>query len=667
MYKIYTPKDFPYEIVDSTPIIHRGRKNHGGKHLKYKDVVCAFDIETTGLASIEQSFMYIWMFAFGEEIVCIGRTWEEFLDFTYRLIQNLNASECIAVYVHNLSYEFQFLKGIYMFDTEEVFAVDKRKVLKCTMFAERLEFRCSYLHTNMSLEEFTNRMDVEHKKLSGDDFDYKKMRYPWTKMTKKELQYCINDVVGLVEAIGKELNVENDNLESVPPTSTGYVRRDTKRSMRAYPRYLLSDGLPDYSTYIMLSEAFRGGNCHANRLYADRILTNVQSYDRASSYPDVMCNCLFPMSRFKDFQNPTMEWAERLMFDYGRALLVDVQLTNVKLKKSWWGSPYLPRHKCYRIVGGQFDNGRVLRANSLRTTLTDIDLQIVLSEYDCGIQIIKMKKAKYGMLPQEIRDVNIEYFKKKTELKGVEGEEIYYMKSKNKLNSVYGMCVQSPVKQSVDFIDGEFITRCDDEEELLQKSNNKAFLNYAWGVWTTAWARYRLEEGIRLVGQDFVYGDTDSVKFIGSRASTIFDEYNQQRIEESLKNGAYAVDSKGNTQYMGVYEKDAEYDRFITMGAKKYAYEIKSKINLTVAGVNKKKGGKELEKYGGLDAFKSGFVFREAGGTESIYNDYISTVISIDGHDLPITSNVYIKDSTYTLGMTAEYFNIIHRRLQKED
>lgn len=667
MYQIYNVDTFPYDIVERTPTIRRGRKNHGGKHLKYKDVVCAFDIETTALHSIEQSFMYIWMFAYGESHVCIGRTWKEFIDFAFQLSMRCGASESIAVYVHNLSYEFQFLKGIYQFDTDEVFAINKRKVLKASMFADRIELRCSYIHSNMSLAEFTTKMEVEHGKLSGEEFDYKKTRYPWTPLTDRELEYCINDVIGLVEAIGKELKIDEDNLETIPPTSTGYVRRDTKRAMREYPRAILQSGLPDIETYRLLAEAFRGGNCHANRLYADRIIHNVVSFDRQSSYPDVMCNDKFPISRFKEFEKPTMEWAEKLMYEYDRALLLDVELTNVSLKKSWWGSPYLTRHKCYCIVGGQFDNGRVLKATRLRTTLTDIDLQIVMSEYNCGIQVIKMMKSKYGMLPQQIREINIEYFKRKTELKGVSGEEIFYMKSKNKLNSVYGMCVQSPVKQSIDYIDGKFIEREDDEEELLKRSNGRAFLNYAWGVWTTAWARYRLEEGIRIAGQNFVYGDTDSVKFImDDVCQHTFDEYNKTRIAYSKQNGAFAVDKNGKTQYMGVYEMDAEYDSFVTMGAKKYAYELDSKISLTVSGVNKKKGGDELKKHGGLEAFKSGFVFREAGGTESIYNDSISTVIDIDGHELPITSNVYIKDSTYTLGMTAEYFNLIHKRKLKE-
>ena len=96
------------------------------------------------------------------------------------------------------------------------------------------------------------------------------------------------------------------------------------------------------------------------------------------------------------------------------------------------------------------------------------------------------------------------------------------MKSKNKLNAIYGMMAQDPVKQSIDFIENEFIKRKDNPEELLLTHNKKAFLCYQWGVWCTAWSRLRLEEGIRLVHDSedgkntaFIYSDTDSVKYIG--------------------------------------------------------------------------------------------------------------------------------------------------------
>lgn len=157
---------------------------------------------------------------------------------------------------------------------------------------------------------------------------------------------------------------------------------------------------------------------------------------------------------------------------------------------------------------------------------------------------------------------------------------------------------------------------------------------------------------------DFVYCDTDSVKYLGSADWT---EYNARRIEDSKNNGAFATDRKGITHYMGVYEEEHTMDRFRTCGSKKYAYEIDGVLHVTIAGVDKKTGGRELAENGGIDALKDGFVFREAGGLCAKYNDYPEhTSINIDGHILPIISNCYLCSSEYTLGTIELYKRILY-------
>ena len=67
-----------------------------------------------------------------------------------------------------------------------------------------------------------------------------------------------------------------------------------------------------------------------------------------------------------------------------------------------------------------------------------------------------------------------------------------------------------------------------------------------------------------------------------------------------------------------------------------------------------------MDRNGGFDAFlKEGFIFKDAGGVELIYNDGPEEVIEVDGHALSITTNVVIRDSTYTLGITAEYRELL--------
>lgn len=662
---IIAPEQFPFEWLYEVPLVKRKQGNQKTrKRVKYKDIITAFDIETTRLIDIEQSVMYVWQWQFGDDYTVVGRTWEQFAAFQ-RKIAKILVDSVLVVFVHNLSYEFQFLRGIYQFSPDEVFAIKSRKVLKCNMHG-CFEFRCSYIHSNMNLDTYTKKMGVKHKKLTGT-FDYEKIRYPWTELSNDELAYCVHDVQGLVEAIKIEMEHDGDNLYTFPLTSTGYVRRDAKKAMSTVSISFVKNQLPDYEIYKMLREAFRGGNTHANRYYANYTLHNVHSADRSSSYPDVMCNCKFPISEFYRLGDLPYKEVIKLIEKRNKALIMRVAITGIYLKRIDWGCPYLSISKCRHIENALEDNGRILSADYIETTLTDIDLRIVLQEYSfTDIRFFDVASARYGYLPSPLIRTICQYYHYKTELKNVSGQELLYMKSKNKLNSLYGMCAQDPVKQSILFIDNNFQEQNEEESKLLLENNKKAFLAYQWGVWVTAWARYRLEEGIILAHGDienpnspqFVYCDTDSVKYLGDIDLTVF---NRQRILDSKRSGAYATDPAGITHYMGVYEKEHDMCEFRTMGAKKYVYREtpEDKLICTIAGVSKSLGGKELESHGGITAFHEGFTFEEAGGLEAVYNDDIDKVIEIDGNSLKITSNVVLRPSTYTLGLSADYKRLL--------
>lgn len=655
---IVNVNDYDYKQIWLARKLPKPRGNQHGQKAVYKNLVCAFDIETTRLSDIEQAFMYIWQFQI-EDVTIIGRTWPQFLNFLKEIKRRLRG-QWLCCYIHNASYEFQFLKGIYDFEPDEVFATESRKILKFTMF-DAIEFRCSYLHSNMSLAEFLRKMGVKDQKQSG--FDYNKIRYPWTPLTDSELLYCINDVRGLVEALKIEMAHDGDNLYTIPLTSTGYVRRDCKKAMKKYNYRQLKAMLPTPDIYRLLREAFRGGNTHASRWYAKEILSNVYSCDRSSSYPDVMINQKFPMTPFHLEGYADAARMYDLIFKKHKAVIMRVKFENIKERDIYIGCPYLSKDKCRNIYKGVFDNGRVLEAEYLETTLTDVDFKMVRDLYTwTACEAETLAYARYGELPQPLKDVIIDYYKKKTELKGVSGQELYYLKSKNKLNSCYGMCAQDPVKDSIDFIHGEYVQRDDDLEYLLAKSNKKAFLCYQWGVWVTAWARYMLHLAIMETAKDsnghnFVYADTDSIKTIGRLDLT---KYNEQRKAASIKNGAFATDPAGVVHYMGVFEDETPepYKAFSTMGAKKYVYEDAKGLHITIAGVNKSKGAAEL---GNIENFKEGFIFKLAGGTESIYNDNVYMEIERDGHKLVITDNVVIRDSTYTLGLSGDYERLLNR------
>ena len=232
---IYTQNEVEIEkYLETVPRIKWPRGNPGRRNKPILlDCVCCFDIETSYLPDLDQSIMYIWQFQLGPYTI-IGRTWDEFLTLIQRIRDSIGKPERIVCYVHNLSHEFSFLKGIYPFREDEVFCLERRKIAKCDMY-NSIEFRCSYIHSNMSLDQYTAKMKCTKRKMVGD-LDYSVIRYPWDELTDQEMGYCIADVLSLQEAITKEMEMDGDNLQTIPLTSTGYVRRKCKASMKIVKR-----------------------------------------------------------------------------------------------------------------------------------------------------------------------------------------------------------------------------------------------------------------------------------------------------------------------------------------------------------------------------------------------------------------------------------------------
>ena len=653
---VYWEKYTPYSQIEFKP----APRDESTRGAAYADCIGAFDIETSRFTDIEQSAMYVWQFCLdfsdGHDIVIMGRTWEEFTHCLLALKQRLKGLKLI-VYIHNASYEFQFISGIYKFKDEEVFILEGRSILYFYMYYV-FDFRCSYKLFNMSLSMATGKYAPAYHKKDGGNFDYKEIRYWDTPLTHKQLLYCLYDVWGLCKAIRGLMALYNDNVYTIPYTATGFVRREIKEAMQPY-HHKLCDLWPDWDCFELLRLAFRGGNTHANRFYAGEILHDMDSMDISSSYPAQECTQLYPMKPFKRRVERTEKQVRRYI-ERGAAVLLYCRLTNVELKYRYTPIPYLALAKCVKYpLGAMLDNGRILACKECDIVITDIDLSIIDEMYNYKMEVLDYYTSWYDYLPFETREINKKYYRLKTELKGIDGQELYYMKAKNQLNAIYGDFVMNPCRLKILYAAGLFETdKSKTPAEVLERNGKRPHRVYQWGVWCTAHARRMLQDGINIAGVDrVVYVDTDSVKYFGKAD---FSEYNANRQEIALKEGCFADDKHGTRHYMGVYEFDGHYQDFITQGAKKYAYSTdKSGPYITVAGVPKKTGAVELLYKGGLPSFKPGFVWNETGKLESVYNDIAPGRMIIDGHKVNFTKNIVLRETTYKLDVTGDYADIL--------
>lgn len=667
-----------YEVRELSLLRHNlDCKESKKRNVKYLEIPCAFDIETTNIFKKDEngnidpevrpfSFMYHWQFCINDE-VCFGRTWEEFQFLLNELTRrmDLDNRRRLVIHCHNLNFEFQhFRRFVNVIDG---FYKEDRMPLR-VVIEGGIEFRDSYALSNMSLQKFCeNEEGVIHYKLSGDTYNYDRIRTPAYKMAEYEEAYCYNDVRGLCECIRSRM--KEYTLASMPMTSTGYVRRDARNALKQNPKnrkvFLASQLTPE--VYTMCREAFRGGDTHANLRMSDQLLHNIDSYDIQSSYPACMMINEFPSAPFTRIQPST--FYNRDM--QGFALLIQVRLCNVKYVGEC-GIPYIALAKCTAITSDKIiDNGRVLYAGILEAVITDIDLEIIRNEYIfTDFYVNTVYASKYAPLSAEYKSVIMKYFTGKTALKGVEGKEYEYMKSKNKLNALYGMMSQRIDHVNCTYDGHDFITSETSLDEQIKKYYNSpnSFQNYAHGCFVTCWARKRLREMLLTVGRDVCYCDTDSIKCINGHQED-FKKKNEELKKEALAAGAYAEDRNGNIQYMGIWEHETakeKYSEFKTLGAKKYVYRQGDHVVSTIAGVNKKAGSKFFAVHG-LDVFKNGTIIKNSGHLTAFYNDDEIHEIEIDGETITTASNVALVDNTYTLGVTEEYLDLLEKALAKSD
>ena len=652
------------------------------KKNQYLNVASSFDIETSSFYANDEKrgVMYIWQFAINDNVI-LGRTWADFIKLLNRLqtIYNVNANIRFVIYVHNLSYEFQFMRK--WFRWLEIFATAERKPLYCTT-VDGFEFRCSYRLSGYSLATVANNL-TRHtiKKLVGD-LDYSVIRNCKTVLSDNELEYCVNDVL-IVTAYINECIEDYGNVATIPLTQTGKVRRYVRNrcfSNKEY-KYNIKKMELQSMVYLQLRKAFQGGFTHCNPMYSMQECHNVTSYDFTSSYPTVMLSEKFPMSKFKYIGTVTQSQFEYYRKNY--CCLFDLKLVGVQSKYNF--ENIISFSKCFRIENYVLNNGRVFSADLLCTTITDIDYVSILKFYNfTSLEIRNLYVSEKNYLPKEFILSILKLYNDKTQLKGVSGKEVEYLHSKEMLNSCYGMAVTDLLNDEYQYIDDIWGVKKTDIQSAIDTYNTdkNRFLFYPWGVWVTAYARRNLFSGIYECKDDYIYSDTDSIKMFNAEKHTDYIEKYNSMITQKL--GAmckhYNIDfnlckpktKDGIKKMLGVWDYDGCYKRFKSLGAKRYlVYTNKGELSLTVSGVNKKLAVPYLmKKYNGdINAIFGAFtdlLTIPKSATGKLTLTYLDTEIKGILKDYQGNyaeyfekSSIYMEQSEYNLNIASEYLDFI--------
>ena len=599
----------------------------------YYDISCALDTETTNHI-IDDEHKYAWIYIFqimiGDTFITC-RTFDELADVFMDLknTYGLNEKNRIIIYVHNLPFEFQFMRTEFRFS--ECLARENRKVFKVFFDDYGIEFRDSYILSGMSLAKTAENLTwPEHlsiRKLKGD-LDYKKIRLPCTDITDTEMGYCYNDVKIICAYIDEQRDYYK-GITNIPLTNTGRVRREVKKNCfrkvtdpKTHKKRIPYKDLMNRLTlgvreYGYARQAFLGGYTHANARYSKKLLTDVHSIDFTSSYPTVMISEKYPMTKgayIKLDMDSYTEFETYLNINQSeRVAVVMVELWDIETKPDI-PDDYIPCSRLMSPKGKEImnNNGRVHKADYAKLIVTSVDLAQIVSCYNYSkIHIIDGYFYYVDYLPKEIIESVLEFYEKKTILKGVKGKEAEYLLNKGMLNSCYGMCVTDPVSdgEQCTYNKGWEYIKPDVAECIDQYNNNpNRFLFYIWGIFVTAYARNNLFNGIKTIGRDYVYCDTDSIKFLNMDAHKAYiEDYNSSIIRkctECLEHWGFdpamlaPKNQKGVKKQIGIWDYEGKYDHFKTNGCKRYLTEINGEFDLTCAGLPENRGVDELTRNG---------------------------------------------------------------------
>lgn len=691
-------------------------KNQKGQ--EYANVSCSFDIEVSSFYRLRENHdeqclkpplkeISKWekcaceyCFVLGINGKCvIGRTWDEAMDCFDEIAAHysLNENRRMIFYVHNLSYEFQFIRK--RFGWIKVFSLSERDPIQAVT-ASGIEFRCSYHLSGYSLSHVgENLVKYKVRKMVGD-LDYSLPRGVKTPLTEKELNYVLHDGLVVMAYIQERIEEAGGFITRLPLTKTGYVRKYCRReclyggkghhegTVNFYSRYRkIMSGMKINSAeeYAQLKRGFQGGFTHASAMHAGIIVEDVTSYDFTSSYPYCLVAFKYPLTSARLVKVGNKAEFKKYLSLY--CCLFDVRFHGLR-EKLPFDHP-LSLSKCKVEGYCVADNGRIAEAETVTTTITEQDFFVLRDFYSWDkMEIANFRIFKRGYLPTPFVKSILALYVAKTTLKGEtdEASRINYMKSKEQLNSCYGMTVTDICRPEIKYDNdsGEWRTENPDVEKSLAKYNDSKnrFLYYHWGIWCTAFARRNLFSGIKSCGEDYLYADTDSIKIVNAeKHSEYITKYNEnvrKRLEYAMKwhhlpfSLCEPSTKKGEKKLLGVWDFDGHYRKFKTLGAKRYLTEDnEGNFKLTVAGLSKKTAMPYLEEkakkeaVNPFDLFENDLVVPSTASGRNIHtyldNEISGRIKDYQGNwsDFDELSAVHLEESDYSLTLAEEYINFV--------
>lgn len=627
---------------------------------------------------------YIWQFCIDGTCV-YGRELPDIKILLTYIIEK-TAGHQVQIWIHNLSFEYSFLREVIKFDS--LFFTEERKPLYCQY--KNLYFRCSYRLTNLSLAKWGSNLGIAKK---TGQLDYHALYTPKTQLTDSELEYCEYDVIIMYFGIKQYLDIYK-HIAYIPLTLTGIPRRDLKSENQKTKGWLSKCAKCQPRTpeeWKVQNKCYSGGLTLTNPYNTGLVLHDVGSIDKKSAYPYTFFQ-KFPSTPFE--KSPALpNWKD------GNHHICLVEYINLRARYD-----ITPLSSSKRIMmkgaklqdattkeqgeGIQRNNGKIIKAAQYIQYICEVDKQLIDLYYKYDKMIVHSHWiALSDYMPKHVIIYMLKRFEQKTLLTGI--DEVMRNIEKAKLNALYGLSGTSLIHDDIveldDFTyDKKRLSDDQIQQELdkLHKNTFKNVLPYSWAIYVTAYQRlflmkmalrFRQGHGKHAL-KKIVYFDTDSIKgFFTDEDYKLVDQENQKIIKWTKwrckqQDIPYELtcpeNTKGSREYLGIWERDANYFEFKCLRAKAYSYRNSptDTVHITLAGVPKS----AANVLHSVDDLKEGIyfdIFNSRKNMLTCLDGNNPAVTFPDGYKVTNTCGCNIRPTSYKLTLDGEHRALIKQYL----
>lgn len=451
----------------------------------------------------------------------------DFMKYLFSLRTNCN------VWFHNLRFDGSFIVD-WLLRSGWIFHKDTKHDFENKMFStlitsqnrwysiilkygsRTITFKDSVKLIPLSLEQVGKAFDTKHRKTT---MEYKGHRYAGCPITSKELEYIINDVMVLKEALAKMQSEGHLKLTigacCVGEFKSYFTKDQYERIFPDLTQCSTPKWIPEPSAYDYIIKSYKGGWSYLKKEHASKRVYGGKVYDVNSLYPSVMhskSGNYYATGKpvFYKGAPPEFFWRDNIVGLIHLRCSFKIKpgyLPTIQIKNDWRykGTEWLET-SALRYNGKDYDYYE--RDGKIYTPV--VDLYLLKSDYKLLMEHYNVDNVEYldGCYFNGIIGIFDEYIDKYMEIKMTTKDKGMRQIAKLFLNNLYGKLA---TKKTADWLEPFLDSETDSVQFSSHSGDEKPTISIINGSLVTAYARYFTISHAQKNYDAFIYADTDSL------------------------------------------------------------------------------------------------------------------------------------------------------------